>query len=412
MKRRFFWLLCCLIVSGPVAAQQFPKIEIGSILALTYRNSQSGTSPLVVNDGDGSFNNDWVLLLGAEINESISLFAEIQTVRGLSFVNYGLSAIYQPARMKYLNFEVGKFLAPFGSFLGRRWASENPLISFPLMYEYTTALSAFDLPVNTSDLLRARGHGGRIDYSAGSATDSGALSKVLWNVPEPGNGLRIVSREVYLTGAQLFGVIGQLRYYGGVTNGALSNPADVNNSNGVQLHGRAVFSPIVGLDVGSSIFWGAYLDKSTINSEVEPLGKTAEDFRQTVLGFDLSYSIGHLQFFSEFILNRWKSPLIADNLDARAFYLEGKYTCFTRFFVAGRFSLMAFTNVDDPQDVDADTRLSEPWEYDIHQWEFGVGFRINRHALIKAAGQINRTHDVIVGDPGDNLFAMQTVVFF
>lgn len=414
MNRRLFCaILFCISISSPVAAQQSPKIEIGSILALTYRNGDSGNSPLVVNEGDGSFNNDWVLLLGAEVNESISLFAEIQTVRGLSFVNYGLSAIYQPERMKYLNFEVGKFLAPFGSFLGRRWASENALISFPLMYEYTTALSAFVLPANTSALLRARGHGGSSSYDPRLSSNTAASPQIrYWNVPESGNGLRIISREVYLTGAQLFGVAGSFRYYAGATNGALSNPADVNNTNGLQLHGRAVFSPIVGLDVGSSAFWGAYLDKSATNSVLDPLGKTAENFRQTVLGVDLNYSRGHFQLFSELIFNRWESPVIEDHLDARALYLEGKYTCLTRFFVAGRFSLIDFSNVEDAEDVDADTKLSESWEFDIHQWEVGVGFRINRNALIKIAGQFNRTHDVAAGDPADDFFALQTVVFF
>jgi hypothetical protein len=404
-------LVALLIQSQPARPQQSPKIEIGSILALNYKNSESGESPLVVNDGDGSFNNDWVLLLGAEINESISLYAEIQTARGITFVNYGLSAIYRPARWKYINFEAGKFLAPYGTFLGRRWASENPLIGFPLMYEFTTALSAFDLPANNSELLRARGHGGRVKYHPEPTANSGAPQIRSGHIPQPGSGLRILSREVYLTGAQVFGVAGRFRYYAGVANGALSNPADLNNSNGVQLHGRAGFSPVIGLDLGSSISWGAYLDKSAVTSQLQPLSESAEDFRQTTLGFDLSYSIAHVQFFSELILNRWQSPFIAEHLDARAFYLEGKYTFLTRFFLAARFSVIDFSDIADPQDVDADGAASESWEYDIRQWEVGLGWRINRNALIKAAGQFNRTREV-VRDPADDLFALQAVVFF
>jgi hypothetical protein len=414
MRRRFcLEIIFGVLIANPAFAQNLPKIEIGSIMALTYRNGQSGNSPLLVNDGDASFNSDWVLLFGAEINESISLFAEVQTVRGLTFVNYGLSAIYQPPKMPYLNFEVGKFLAPFGSFLGRRWASENPLIGFPLVYEYVTSLSAFDLPANSNELLGARGGGGAIGYHPESGESHGGLPKIQsGHLPQPGSGLRIASREVYFTGAQLFGVAGQLRYYLGVANGALSNPADINNTNGLQLHGRLGLRPLTGLEIGSSFSWGAYLDKNAVNAQLEPRGDSAEDFRQTALGFDLTYSIGHVQLFSEFVWNSWESPFVEEKLNSSAFYVESKYTFFTRFFVAGRFNLIDFGNIDDPLDEDADGRLTESWEFDIHQWEVGLGFRVNRNALIKAARQINRTRETTDGDPRDDLFSLQAVVFF
>lgn len=413
MKNRFFLsLLFFLPIS--LAAQRLPTIELGAIASLAYKNSGAEPTPLRVNEGDATFLNSWVLLFGAEVGDDLSLFAEVQTVNGISFVNYGLSAIYQPKGRGYLNFEVGKFLVPFGTFLGRRWASENPFIDFPLIYEYQTVLSAFDLPQDESELLRVRGQGQSFQYHADvSLAHLGKFSTSFsGHLPRAGRGIRIISREAYLTGIQLFGSLGTVNYHLGITNGSLSNPADINNSNAANIFGRVSYTPLTGLLLGTSFSSGTYLDKGSLNPQLAPLGKRAEDFRQNSLGLDLSYSAGHLVFFSELILNRWQTPSIDEHLDARAFYLEGKYTLLTRFYVAARFSQIDFADIDDPSDIDEDGRFRESWDFDVRQLELSLGYRINRHALMKLVGQVNRTQGAPTGDPSDNLFAFQTVVFF
>ena len=130
--KKTFYLFLSIFISCCTSAfnQSLPKIEIGSIVSLSYKNSESENSPLRINDGNGTFLNAWILLFGAQINESLSLYAEVQTVKGLNFINYGLSAIYQSKVLKYFNLEVGKFLVPFGTFLGRRWASEGQIFFF------------------------------------------------------------------------------------------------------------------------------------------------------------------------------------------------------------------------------------------------------------------------------------------
>lgn len=409
--------LCVMVVVTSCTAsfgQSRPEIEIGSIVSLTYKNSEPGESPLKVNDGDGTFLSQWVLLFGAEISSSLSLYAEVQTINGLRFGNYGLSAIYQPVEWHYLNFEVGKFLVPFGTFLGRRWASENPFVDFPLIYEYRTDLSAFDLPQNQNELLRVRGQGQGFVYHEESLTGqaSKAVKTFSGHIPRAGSGLRIISREVYLTGLQIFGTHGWFSYHLGITNGALSNPADVNNSSAPHILGRVRYHPSIGLNVGTSFSWGSYLDKESVRSQLQPAGKSVEDFKQLTAGLDVSYSVGHLLFYSELIFNRWETPFVGESLDALAFYAEGKYTLFTRFYVASRFSLIDFANIDDPLDVDGDGQFRESWDYDMQQLELGLGYRINRNALLKIMGQLNRTLGTLTGDPADDLLALQMVVFF
>ncbi|NIV98367.1 hypothetical protein GWN26_04125 [Candidatus Saccharibacteria bacterium] len=414
MKASFYLFLTIFVLGDNAFGQSLPDLEIGSIASLTYKNSQSGASPLKINNGNGGFFHRWVILFGAKINGSLSLYAEIETVKGLQFINYGLSAMYRPNGWNYLNLEAGKFLVPFGTFLRRRWDSENPLIGLPLLYEYRTGLSAFDLPKNESELLRVRGQGESFQYHSESSETRLDEFVVTFSghIPRPGSGLRIISREVYLTGVQIFGTGGRFDYNFGITNGALSNPADINNSSAVQILARMSYNPFIGLNLATSVSWGSYLDKESVNSGLQDLGKSVEDFRQITAGVDVSYSIGHLVFYSEFILNRWQTPFIEEDLDALAFYVEGKYTFLTRFYIAGRFSQIDFMAIDDPSDIDGDGQFRESWDHDIRQLELGLGYRINRNALFKLATQLNRTQGVLEGDPDDDLVTLQLVVFF
>ena len=403
-----------LFAASASRAQYKPNIQIGTILSTSMKKSNVGRSPLIVNGGNATFLNEWTIFLGTALNENISVYAEVQTVNGIKFVNYGLSAIYKSTKNPWFNFEVGKFLVPFGRFLERRWASENPFIDFPLIYEYRTGLSAFDLPQNDSELLRVRGKGNAFQYHDENIIFQKQQRPGLasGHIPVAGAGLRILSREVYLTGFQLFGVGRVFKYHFGVTNGALSNPSDINNSNGIQVHGRVSVTPTTGLEIGSSASSGVYLDKKSVQPQLDVTDRDAEEFRQNAFGLDMSYAFGHFMFFSEFMFNRWESPFVQNNLDAVAFYVEGKYRWLTRFYSATRFSLINFSTIPDPEDIDNDGNLSESWDYDIYQLELVSGYYINRNALAKILLQLNKSLDVPTGDPDDNLFALQLVVFF
>lgn len=393
-----------LLAATTAFGQTQPKVEFGAIAWASFVESGSDRSPLQRNDGDATFVSDVSLFLGVEINNRLSFYSEIQSHNSFDFVIYGLSMIYRPETTSFFNVEVGKFLAPFGTLLGRYWPSENSLLSWPLLYDYRTGLSAFDVPQNETELLAVRGKGNSLQYGPATLPDGTTVT--------PGRGLRLLSRQVYLTGLQVFGGSNKFSYHVGATNGALSNPANINNSTGIQLLGRTTYSPAMGLELGSSFAWGAYLDKNSVQGQLETIGKSAQDFRQSALGFDLSYGYGHLVFFSELMLNRWESPFIAEDLDAVAFDLELKYRFLTRFYVAGRFSRIDFQNIDDPDDVDADGNLRESWEYDVDQLEIGGGYRFSRNALLKVFHVFNTTHDIPEGDPSDNQFTTQFVIDF
>ena len=47
----------------------------------------------------------------------------------------------------------------FGAFARRTYATDNPLIGYPLAYQYLTSLRPDALPANADELLRMRGRG-------------------------------------------------------------------------------------------------------------------------------------------------------------------------------------------------------------------------------------------------------------
>ncbi|HEX9652697.1 MAG TPA: hypothetical protein VGA99_03215 [bacterium] len=389
-------VLALLVPVAAARAQYRQQTDFGSIVTVNYMKSGDDPSPLWVNNGRGTFNANWSLFLAVDINEKLAFYAEATTWTSLDFVNYGLSGVYRIAGDGKLNLEFGRFLAPFGNFLNRRWASENPLNSWPLQYDYHTALASTAMPVNAAELLAARGRGLVVAYDS----------------ERTGSGYRIFDRNAYPTGAQLFGQIEKLGYHFGVANGALSNQSQLNNSGSVQLLGRLTIEPAWGLLLGASFASGVFLDQAALVSDSAPWSAKADDYRQTALGVDLGYSVGHLEFFGEVMSNRWQTPFIADDLATLSAQLELKYTLFTRFYVAGRFSLIRFSDIDDSLDFDSDGELREAWDFDVDQLELGAGYRFNRNGFFKLIYTRNRTREIPAGDPSDDVLTAQTVISF
>ncbi len=396
-------------------AQTAPVFSIGGIVQTTWQKSGAGDTPMRLNGGNASFVMLGTMLLQARVNERLIVFGEIQTVRGFNLNLYALSAVYRATSNEAVQIEAGKFLAPFGNFLPRRYASENPLIDYPLTYNYRTALSPFQLPRTNAALLSARGKGHQLHYDNPTRAlgKRSEVQEIADHIPTSNWGLKVVSREVYLTGAQWFGAINRTVYYAiAVANGALSNPVDVNDGNGVQLSARLRVTPLTGFDAGVSFSSAPYLNKSAVREELKQAGKSAERFRQSVLSADLAFSRGQAVLFAEVLFNRWATPFLSENLDLWGSYVEAKYTLKPRVFVAGRWSQLKFAGIADAGDVDGDGRLSEAWDYDVSQVEIGLGYRVNRNAVIKATYEFNRTREVPGGDPSDDIAALQAVVFF
>lgn len=417
-KSTLQWIAAGFILFGFVSrvslalAQGKPTIEIGGIAQVAAVKPEAGESPLRVNDGNYSFVNRLVLLAEARLGDRLALYLELQSLNNLQVGLYGLSIVYRPFADPGLHFEAGKFLLPFGNFLPRHWASENPLFDFPLPYHYRTTVSAFQLPRSGDNLLAVRGMGHHLEYPKTVSAEP-SLSKVTdVYLSRPAWGLPLLARDVYVTGVQGLRLSKRLFVALALTNGAPCYPVDVNNSNGVLIGGRLRYTVLTGLELGISLATAPYLDKNTVQGELSNANLRAEDYRQTIAGLDFSFSRGHWVVFAEGIFSRWQSPFLNYNLDVWSGYLEGKYTLAARWYVAARFSGLRFEKIPDPNDVDGDGELQEPWDYPVIQGEGGLGCRLTRNLVIKAVYQHHRTFAAPDGDPHDDVIALQAVVFF
>ncbi len=403
-----------LSVAACALAQEGPAFKAGGIMSVAWQNSGDDTSPLQSNEGRATFSNNLVLLGEARLDARLSLVAEVQSHRGFNLGLYGLSAVYRVRRSGVLQIEAGKFLAPFGNLIPRRWASENPLAGYPLIYTYLTTASAFHLPKSNAVLLRARGNGHQLAYSEDQTLNKApaANAPATNHLPTANIGLRVASPELYLTGAQLFGTEQNFFYALAFSNGALSNPVDLSSNSGFNVSARVRYSPFMGLDLGSSFSTAPYLDAHTLDAELKIASKKTTQFRQTVWSGDVAFIRGHLMLFVEAVFNRWESPFISESLDLWGGYVEGRYRFTPRFYLAARGSLLSFAEIADREDIDNDSRLQEPWDYNVRQIELGLGMRLTRNALLKFAYQHSQTLETAGGEPSDDLAVAQAVFYF
>src|SRR5688572_20361341 len=116
---------------------------------------------------DVRFNGQAALLASFRFTPSLFAFYEgrISHVEGLNHhdppLSQTMTAGVLQGYLRYstrlptgLNLQAGKFGNPFGQFLTRNYADQNPLIGFPLMYTHRTTVRANQLPSSSYDLLR------------------------------------------------------------------------------------------------------------------------------------------------------------------------------------------------------------------------------------------------------------------
>jgi hypothetical protein len=422
------------MLCGFQSAHGQATIDVGGIMTVHYLDGGGGKSPLSYNTGLPGFEMVADLFLNVHVTEEASIFIELETLRNWNVQLYSGALTYKILGER-LQVEAGKFVAPFGNFLPRRFAPQNFLYAFPLYYEYRTGLATNRVPTNNRQLLEARGTG-RGEYKTASESAHAALPSrdeaggnqrgdlflddinfpaqpATGHIASGSDGVKLVAKEAYLSGVQFFGKLGRLGYSVGLANGALSNPTTVSVSKRPMVFGRLNVQPVIGLNVGISGASGSYLNHELVRQQMPDL--QSEKFAQHVAGVDVEYSRGYWVFFGEGSFSRWETPFITEHLDAWAFTAEMRYKLLPRLYVAARYGRISFSEIADENDIDGDGERAEPWEFSVWRLESALGFHLSRHALLKTVWQINRTayeNRLTREDPDDDLAAIQLTVFY
>jgi len=312
-------------------------------------------------------------------------------LRGANGEGVRVSALYlrlHPWAGRPVDVQVGRVPPTFGAFPRRSYSADNPLVGYPLAYQYLTSLRADAVPSTADDLLAMRGRGWLSSFPVGA------------DRPEYGLALAAVSR--WDTGVQVHVGPETLSLTASITAGSLSNPMVRDDNGGKQVAARGELRPSPALVLGVSAARGAFLERD-LASQLEPAGGPAPV--QRALGLDVEHSRGYWLVRGEGILSEWGIPGLG-SVRALGLSGEGRYKLLPGLYAAARVERLGFSRIRGTLFEGRST----PWEAPVFRIEAGGGYRPARNVLVKAAYQYNRRDTTRFRSQG--LLAAQVLVWY
>jgi len=312
------------------------------------------------------------LSAAVKVSPHFALLGEVRTENLGRIRPYALYLRIRPWTAREFDIQVGRVPPTFGAFARRTYASDNPLVGYPLAYQYLTTLRPDAFAANADELLRKRSLGWLLRYSVG---DSNA-----------DRGVPLVSAFRWDTGVQVHGTKGIAGATASVTAGTVSNPLFTDDNGGRQIAGRLELRPtggLSGLVVGTSLARGPFLTQTAARAAVGD--GDAGAFTQDAWGGDLEYSRDHYLLRLETVVSAWHLPIVqapplAQPLRAVSASVEGRYRLRPGLYAAARYDHLGFSDV-------AGTSLTAPWDAPVSRVEAGAGYSIQRNLLLKVAYQ-------------------------
>ena len=306
-----------------------------------------------------------------------TVLSEVRSENISTVQPYALYLRVRPWSSKDFDIQVGRVPPTFGAFLRHSYANDNPLIGYPLAYQYLTTLRPDALPASADELLKKRSSGWLVKYSVGDPTLQA--------------GVPLVTAFNWDTGVQAHGTVGIVSATAAITTGTVSHPLFKEDNDGRQLATRVEVRPVMGLVVGTSFAHGAFVSQSAARDAV---GSEANEhsYAQTAWGGDVEYSHGYYLIRAETIVSAWRLPVptapaaqvpIDDPLAALSTSVEGRYKLRPRLYVAARFDHLMFSDIAGANGV------SLPWDAPVRRIEAGGGYSLQRNLILKLSYQYN-----------------------
>lgn len=372
-------LAWCFTATG-VAAQTLPsepvtlgggRVVIGGDIAASIAPQDLG----FFNYGDYEHSTLREIRFGATASvratDRIWILGELRTENFGRLQPFALYARVHPWRDRRFDVQIGRIPPTFGSFGRHAYGRDNPLIGYPLAYQYLTSLRADAIPANANELVRMRGRGWLSNFSIGNVTAA--------------RGLPLVSAFSWDTGIQLSTGWRAFDVTGAVTNGSLSNPRIRDDNSGKQVAARITLRPVTGLIIGSSVARGQFLQRRVL--DLLP-AVDRDRFVQRAYGADLEYSRDHWLMRADAVLSEWdlparEAPFIDNPLRAAAISLEGRYTLLPGMYAAARAEHLTFNRITA-------TARTVSWDAPVSRLEVAAGYYLQRNLILRVSVQRNR----------------------
>jgi len=197
-------------------------------------------------------------------------------------------------------------------------------------------------------------------------------------IPTEDENVPLIWGPNYASGASVSGRIEKFEYAAEIKNSALASRPDSWDATQIGFehpvfNGRIGLQPNESWNFGFSASNGPYFRPEA--APTLPAGRSLDDYRELLLGQDISFALHHLQLWAEFYEVRFEVPRVG-NADTFAYYLEGKYKFTPQLFAALRWNQQLFSTVSDAGN-------SAQWGRDIWRIDSAIGYRFTPHTQLK-----------------------------
>jgi hypothetical protein len=351
---------------------------------------------LIETDDSFLFNPRLSLFLDVQWTSHWYFFGQVRIDRGFDPSDQGAQVRmdeyllrYTPFDHPWVAFQAGKFATVVGNWVNRHLSWDNPFINAPLPYENVTSIWDSEAPANVDELFYW-GHVG--EYDSGDYSDKYRRLPIIWG-------------PSYASGFAVLGTIEKFDYAVEVKNSALASRPESWDLTNVGLEdptvsARAGFRPNEMWNVGFSLSTGPYLLSQAAYSL--PHGHDIDDYREILLGQDISFAWHHWQLWAEFFETRFEVPRIGD-ADLFSYYLEAKYKFTPQLFGAVRWNQQVYGNV-----IDAGKEVR--WGNSVWRVDAAVGYRFTNYLQGKV--QYSFKHEDAQIQTGEQMVAAQVTIKF
>jgi hypothetical protein len=307
-------------------------------------------------------------------NQRTQAFVQLKYSDNSEVAIHGAYLVHRVLEAQAVYLEAGKIPLHDGIWAPNTYAQKNALVGIPLAYYYKSSLASGQVPVDLDQVLAMRGRGQvGVAYTETNGDPRGS-----------GPGMPMLYDNCWNYGAYVLGSGSRFDYAVGATIGTPGAPVVGGDTNdNITWHVRLGVQPFLGLQVHASFARGAFMAAST--RQWLPVGKTENDYYQTLWIGSLEWEWRYLTMRSEVMRNHLDTPVRDAGLGSIGWYVEGQYAFFAGWYVAARFDELQYDQVENS------VGQSVSWDDRVRRAEFGGGYRITRELRAKVVGQWTRT---------------------
>jgi hypothetical protein len=361
------------------------RLRVSGLLDLEYYNFPQPPPGLIRADNHDLFAPRLSLFLDAKAGRGIYFFLQTRVDTGFDPSDIGTQWRLDEYALRItpwsdgrFSLQLGKFSTIVGGWVERHLSWDNPLINAPLPYEAATLVSDIEVPLTAQSFRAVPG-------------------------PDKYEFLPIIWGPVYAVGASVAGKVGHFEYAAEIKSvGVSSRPESWYDYN--------FGEPAIGLKLSynPSEAWHFAITgakNSYLRSNAAPLPPRADpdEFKQFLIGQEVSWARGHWQIWAEAFESRFEIPQLGD-ADVFAYYVELKYKITPQLFGALRWNQEFFDSGSDAMG----TPIAHG--HDVSRVDLAFGYRFTAHTQLKLQYSIAKGD--FTSDDTKGTFAAQFTVRF